>query len=163
MLTSCTVIFPVVSMQKSAKNKVTHADKMSRYSTKNDVLNAFGMPTEKDNFSGKEIWYYNLGSVSVSNTNINGNRNTNINSDYSGINVNTKANARGTTRTSSYNKYVEFHFNGDYVTNWRSQGIDYGNKNQRVAKAALSSLGGMALDCVGILLLMNGNEDTAVW
>ena len=53
MLTSCTVIFPVVSMQKSAKNKVTHANVMRQYSNKNNVLNAFGMPTAKDNISGK--------------------------------------------------------------------------------------------------------------
>ena len=142
MLTSCTVILPIATMKNSAKNKVTHKDIMSQYNTKNDVVNNFGIPTTKDNIDGKEIWHYDLGNESVSTTNISARK----------ANLSNNVYASGATRTSSYNKYVEFHFNGDYITNWRSNGVNYGNYNERYRKALTKSLIGILIDTFIILL-----------
>ena len=125
LLQSCMAVFPLVKMEMDKKTAVSHSDVMDKYKTKKDVIRGFGIPTNKDKFEGIDIWYYDKGSTST--TSSYGNANTNLNSNtYSGINANTNANISSTTR--SYNKYVEFQFENDRVVNWRTKGIDYGDK-----------------------------------
>ena len=117
LLQSCMAVFPLVKIKKDEKTAITHNDVMTKYITKKDVITGFGVPTAKEQFEGIEIWFYDKGSTSR--TSSYGNANT---YGYSGIN------ASASSSTKTYNKYVEFQFENDRVVNWRTEGIDYGDK-----------------------------------
>tara|TARA_B100000902_G_C26873510_1_gene698905 strand:+ start:143 stop:583 length:441 start_codon:yes stop_codon:yes gene_type:complete len=132
---------------KSDKKKgkvISHNEVMNTYTTKKDVIRAFGAPTTKENFEGIEIWYYNKGTTTSSYSS--GNAKTNLNSDYSGINARTNANAR--TTTNSYTKYVEFQFENDLVTSWRSKGLNYGTQSNWLGAYAIGFLIDLTLTIV---------------
>tara|TARA_B100000925_G_scaffold147441_1_gene110477 strand:- start:364 stop:861 length:498 start_codon:yes stop_codon:yes gene_type:complete len=146
---SCTVIFPVVKANKDKDKKITHSQVMSRYKTKKDVLRTFGVPSSKEVLEGIEIWYYDKGTSTS--TYSYGNAKTNLNSRrYSGINANTNASARSTT--SSYTSYVEFQFQNDLVTNWRSKGVNYGSKPTWLGAYFL----GLLVDCTIAIVIALG-------
>ena len=152
LLQSCTLVFPLIQSENEKGTLVTHSEVMDKYKTKRDVVKGFGIPSNKDKFEGIEIWYYDKGSTST--TSAYGSANTNLNSNtYSGINANTSARANSTTRT--YNKYIEFQFENDRVTNWRTKGIDYAEYS--AVPTALFS--GMLADMLIVLLWYSLNNN----
>ena len=144
---SCTVVLPVMKAKKDKHKKVSHSEVMDRYETKQDVLRSFGVPSSKESLEGIEIWYYDKGTRTT--TYSSGNAKTNVNSNiYSGINANT--NARTSSTTSSYTSYVEFQFQNDFVTSWRSKGVNYGSKPTWVGAYLL----GLLIDTTIALVLL---------
>lgn len=101
-----------------------HQDIMGKFQTKQQVINRFGLPTEKRTGEGIEEWVYNYGTISRA-TNF-GNSNTNA-SAYGGYNSaygNANANMMNVAQFTQVNKYVKFTF--DLIGNvlkWESQGV----------------------------------------
>ena len=89
----------------------THKDIMDTYTTKEQVVSSFGIPSQKETLEGIEVWRYDLGETTVSTARVG------TNSSRSAIS--------GVGNSSTYSKYVEFQFRGDNVSKWRSGGVNY--------------------------------------
>jgi len=87
---------------------------LNRYTTKDQVLKAFGVPSYKSKESSYEEWTYDFGSTNVTRSSANAYTNY-----YGGVSAN------GTTTNQTYSRYVKFTFNGDRVVRVTSNGVDY--------------------------------------
>jgi len=98
---------------------------MEQFKTKSDIVNRFGLPTEKREGEGIIEWVYNFGTVSVA-SNF-GNSNTrasvygNSNSAYGSANTN----SMNVTQFTQYSRYIKFTLDQQgNVMKWESQGVD---------------------------------------
>ena len=115
-LQSCSVVFPVAKIQIDKQQGKTeqsqsHGSFMDEFSTKQEIIREWGLPSSRETIEGIEIWYYSLGSTSRG---------------YSAGSVNTDGRISSGSTINSYDKYVEFQFQEDKVVNWRTQGVNYG-------------------------------------
>ena len=123
--TSCTLVGAIVDYSINSSYD-THSDRMDRYNSKSQVIGSFGIPSQKDSYQGIEIWKYDLGgytSTAAAATPIG-----------SGV--------YGSSSTSYSNRYVEVHFQGDDVVNWRTKGVDYSEE-----KLWIGMWTGFIIDC----------------
>ena len=96
------------------KRNPSHNDVMNNIKSKNTVIQKFGLPTKKETIAGTEVWYYSKG----------------IRSNSSAVISPGIGNSIYGSSASNYSEnYVEFHFQDDRVTHWRSRGVDYGSDN----------------------------------
>jgi len=131
-LTSCTVLLP------SRVPMVTHDSVMQSYKNKSQVISKFGVPSVKTNFEGLEIWIYDLGTVQSSEV---------VVRNYPESDKLTESYV-----TETYEKFVEFHFRGDEVINYRTEGVDYSTLNKKIMRGAL----GFMIDSVIVSLALGG-------
>jgi outer membrane protein assembly factor BamE (lipoprotein component of BamABCDE complex) len=122
---SCTIALPSIANEAARENgnAYTHSEFMNNLTTKRQVIQKFGSPTTRESIEGIELWYYNKGTSTYAYSS--GTSNTNLNSNYNN-GINARTNASAGTSVSSYEKYVEFQFDGDRVVNWRTKGVNYG-------------------------------------
>ena len=115
---------------------------MDSYHNKKDVVNQFGLPTEKRTGEGIEEWIYDRGTVSTG----------------TGISSNGRISV-GVAQYNTYSKYIKFTFDKDgNVIKWDSPGIDLSVKKTSVGKGALLILGMVAVAVLlGIALSPHGN------
>jgi len=131
-LTSCTVLLP------SRVKYITHDSVMQSYKNKSQVIKNFGVPSVKTNLEGLEIWIYDLGTVRRSEVD---------GRNYPNFNKYTESYV-----TETYDKYVEFHFRGDEVVNYRTSGVDYSNLNKKIVRGAI----GFLIDSMIVSLALGG-------
>lgn len=118
-------LLPFVSCTKVI---YTHDQVMSRYSTKDQVISEFGLPTYKRSEGKIEEFIYSFGSRLVGQS-------------FSNEGLRT-------TRINEYERYVKFTFSNNNVTKWASQGVDY--------KVTKPNSGGTVLLIISIVLLSLG-------
>jgi hypothetical protein len=106
----------------------THEQVMNRINTKQDLINKFGLPTNKSNDENLEQWLYDYGTVNRTSTYVTPvttNATATYNSYLNNVNVNaTTTGGNAFTSTSSYKKYAKFLLNGDSVVRWESVGVN---------------------------------------
>ena len=110
-LTSCTILLPLIATSNNDK-KESHEEMMNVVKNKSLALKVWGMPQKRENIAGKEIWYYDLGSISTTYGNVGVGTNRLRYNEFSGI----------------LTSYIELHFEGDNVVHWRTQGVNYSKK-----------------------------------
>ena len=129
---------------------------LGSYTTKDQVVRAFGLPSEKRSDGNYTEFYYDQGSVSVG-------------SSYSRSNANASASSYGNTTygsaqgsgyaigsVSNYNRYVKFTFDHrDNVISSEAQGVDMAEKKAAWGKTILLLLGSLGLG-VGLGLASAG-------
>lgn len=129
LFSGCTIIMPAMS-----DGYITHEEAMSKFRTKQDVLNRFGSPSEKDKVEGIEIWHYSFGYRTAGNS---------MYTPYG-------RGVLGSQNSVTYERYVEFQFSGNNVVNWRTQGV---NLKNGTSKSELFAYGLLIDMCVLIALL----------
>ncbi len=92
----------------------TNSQVLNSYKTKDQVLHNFGVPAHKRGEGTYSEWTYDFGSTNVSRSSANAYDNY-----YGGVS------ASGTTVNETYSRYLKFTFNGNNVTKWDCQGVDY--------------------------------------
>jgi len=122
----------VMSLISCTKVVYSHEDYMSRFKTKQDVLNSFGLPTEKK-IDGKIVeWMYDYrkGPSHPAKGAANS------------INSNTSGNDHTVADLTDYKKNVRFTFDeNDKVINYTTQEVNFAEKKPATGKTILLVLG----------------------
>ena len=108
------ILLSTILLTSCYKVLYTHSQVLNRYKTKDQVLRAFGVPAYKNGEGNYEEWTYDFGSTNVTRSSANA-----YNNYYGGVSAN------GTTTNQTYNRYVKYTFNGDWVARVTSSGVDY--------------------------------------
>ena len=120
----------ILILFSSCKSAVilTHQEAMNRINTKQQVINKFGLPSNKSADGDLEQWIYDYGTVNRTSTYVSPVTTTGTatyNQYNNSVNVNaTTYGGTGFTSTSSYKKYAKFLLRGERVIRWESVGIN---------------------------------------
>ncbi|MBM78516.1 MAG: hypothetical protein CL846_08545 [Crocinitomicaceae bacterium] len=129
-INSCTIVGPAIAHYQNEKrdDRYTHEEYMDSFNTLSQIVEKFGYPTSKKEFKHAEVWYFNLGE------------NNHIH------HPNERQNKSFSTG------FIEFHIDKefDFVTHWKSEGVDYGNKVSLGAQI----IGGIIIDGLIIALVI---------
>ena len=124
MKKSFIVILIVFVFTSCTKVLYTHNDYMQRFRTKQDVINSFGLPTEKREEGDILEWVYYFGKTTTGIGYSNTNQRSTISSDYSSVYGN--SNGLSVARVNESNRYVKFTFDkNNNVISYNSSGVDY--------------------------------------
>lgn len=128
----------------------TSQQNMSRFNNKQDIVNEFGLPTQKRTGEGIEEWIYDYGTVSTRTGFGNSNTNASVYGNGNTAYGSATTNSAFVTRFDTYSKYVKFTFNESTgkLTNWQSQGVNLSVKKKSPGKTVLLVLG-----VIGFLVL----------
>lgn len=136
----------ISSLASCTSVKYTHEQVMDRYTTKSDIAEKFGVPTQKRYEGNIEQWYYDLGQVTRSGSyRTNGNSNSTVNVVGNTATINTTYTpATVTNWTRTYNRYIIVMFDErGNVVNWKTKGVNYQVRVKSPVKTLLL-LGGAA-------------------
>lgn len=144
-LTSCT------------KTIYTAQQNMERFRTKQEIVNSFGLPTEKRSGEGIEEWLYNYGTVYTKS----GFGNSYTNASVYGGNNSTFGNSNtistSVSQFTQYNKYLKLTFDDrGNVLKWESN-VDLSVKEKSTGKSILLIVGGFALGVALAIVSSGGN------
>jgi len=115
---------------------------LSQLHTKSDVVNRFGLSTEKRTGEGIEEWIYNYGTVSRISNYGNSNSDASIYGGYNSVNGNLNTNTMNVAQFSQFTKYLKFTFdqNGN-VLRCQGHGVDLSVKKQSSNNTLIYILG----------------------
>ena len=141
-VTSCSV--------KVIEATTTHKQVMDQFTTKDQIIKKFGLPTSKKNEGDYEEWLYDYGTKTVTDAAAAGSSYSGSRSaasiiggavagrSYSGnpavvgaatgvagTNAAANSSARSRTVTQDFKTYIKFTLQGERVVNWASNGVDY--------------------------------------
>jgi len=117
----------------------SHSEVMDRYTNKQDVVNQFGLPTQKRSGEGIEEWLYDYGMISTQR----GFGNVNTNASVYGNTANVNSTGGYVTQFNQYQRYIKFTFdNRGIVTRWSAQGVDMTIREKSTGKTVLA-IGGV--------------------
>ncbi len=136
----------------------THQQVMSRYTSKEDVVRQFGLPTEKRSGEGIEEWLYSYGTIQTASRLGNSRTNASVTAGYNTVYGNANTNSLNVTTFSSYDKYVKFTFDkNSNLLRWNTQGIDFTEKKVSTGKTIAYIILCMGIG-VGLAIVANGGN-----
>jgi hypothetical protein len=133
---------PILLIGNSCTKVVyTSRDYVKKFSTKQDVIARFGLPTEKRSEGNITEWLYDFGSESVGIGTAYGSNRTTISGYGNTISGNSTLNGLVVTRFSNFQKYIKFSFNeNDRVIGAQWNGVDFSEKKTKVGATIFSLL-----------------------
>lgn len=135
----------------------THQEVMARYTTKSDVVNRFGLPSQKREGEGIEEWLYDYGTVSTATNFGNSRTNASIYSGYNSVYGNSNTNTLNVTQFSQYQRYIKFTFDkSGNVTRWDSN-VNLTERKAAPGRTVLYVVSVVAIS-VGLALLLNSDS-----
>lgn len=129
-----------ILLSSCTKELYSHDQVMQQFKTKKELIDRFGLPTEKRQEGNITEWLYDFGNASK---------------DVS--TVRTTGNGALVTNFNSYRRYLKFEFdeNGT-ITKTFSQGVDLSIRVRDKAKTTTVTLMGAAV-AVGLVASLKGN------
>lgn len=128
---------------------------MQSFRNKQDIINEFGLPTQKRQEEGVTEWLYDYGAVSSRQNFANSNSQLGRYGNYSVRNTTSESVDQFTT----YNRYVKFTLNseGD-VQRWNSQGVDFTKRKNAPGATIVTIVGFIATITIVLLLAATGGS-----
>jgi hypothetical protein len=103
----------------------THQQVMATFRTRADIVDRFGLPTEKREGEGIIEWIYNFGTISVASNFGNSHTGATIYANNGSAYGSSNTMSANVTSFTQFNKYIKFTLdNSGNVTKWQSQGVD---------------------------------------
>ena len=134
-----TLLLVVFLLMSCSKNVYSHADFMSKFKSKDQVVSQFGIPNQQSEKEGYTNYTYNFGDA-IPGINY---RSTNTNAPVITSNGKLYTNAdftNGIVRHKKFSRHATFMFDSqDRVVGWNTQGVDFAKTRLAVVKTIVFS------------------------